>query len=462
MKDKRGVTTQFCTIYRRTPADLLRINSLSSSRDSGGANTRNGGGALMKVGHFSYVSDPMGLGSLGGNRFEIVLRNAWLTGISSSDGETRIAATTAALEKATSSFTESGFINYFGMQRFGKYYTTHLTGIEVIKGDFEKAVSIIMGVQGDESDRFVEARKKWEARFDGVEISNDDATKKAEADAARTISRNLGRFMTCEQSILNSLSRNPRDYKRAFQFIPRNMRLMFVHSVQSYIWNRAASYRIKEGGCECVKVGDLVLTKDNMQHTVDCRTSALQAKAVKLLSEEDVAKGMYSIDDVVLPLVGTGIQYPGGSTGEHFETLLAEIGLTKGALGDIRDRELALKGDYRRLMCKPSDTDFEITLYDDSHHPLLQTDLMKVNGTPLPPPISAQSAEGDEGQGEEGQAGPHVGLIVCFTLPPSSYATIALRELMKRPTSSDYQRQLQLTGQCEAKLSDREEYRKEG
>ena len=46
-----------------------------------------------------------------------------------------------------------------------------------------------------------------------------------------------------------------------------------------------------------------------------------------------------------------------------------------------------------------------------------------------------------------------IGMVVGFTLPPSSYATIALRELMKKPTSADYQRQLQLSGNCESTLN---------
>ena len=42
-----------------------------------------------------------------------------------------------------------------------------------------------------------------------------------------------------------------------------------------------------------------------------------------------------------------------------------------------------------------------------------------------------------------------IGMVIGFTLQPSSYATIALRELMKKPTSADYQRQLQLSGLVE-------------
>jgi len=52
------------------------------------------------------------------------------------------------------------------------------------------------------------------------------------------------------------------------------------------------------------------------------------------------------------------------------------------------------------------------------------------------------------GQGEKQQL---IGMSIGFTLPPSSYATIALRELTKRPTDSSYQRKLNLEGKCEGK-----------
>jgi tRNA(Glu) U13 pseudouridine synthase TruD len=45
---------------------------------------------------------------------------------------------------------------------------------------------------------------------------------------------------------------------------------------------------------------------------------------------------------------------------------------------------------------------------------------------------------------------------VGFTLPASSYATIALRELMKRPTSSDYQSEQKLGSAVETAESPHE------
>ena len=40
--------------------------------------------------------------------------------------------------------------------------------------------------------------------------------------------------------------------------IPKNTRLMYVHSYQSYLWNRVVSRRIREHGLQLV-AGDLVL-----------------------------------------------------------------------------------------------------------------------------------------------------------------------------------------------------------
>lgn len=40
--------------------------------------------------------------------------------------------------------------------------------------------------------------------------------------------------------------------------IPKNLRMMYVHAYQSYVWNRAVSARIELFGCREVVEGDLV------------------------------------------------------------------------------------------------------------------------------------------------------------------------------------------------------------
>ena len=57
----------------------------------------------MHVGNFVYVNKEIRLGDLSGNRFELVIRN--------------IDRTDEELQPVLEAFKETGFINYFGMQR---------------------------------------------------------------------------------------------------------------------------------------------------------------------------------------------------------------------------------------------------------------------------------------------------------------------------------------------------------
>lgn len=453
MKDKRGVTSQFCSVYRIEKEELLALNANKGGNSGGGGNTSTRGFNVIRLGNFHYSSDEVKLGTLAGNRFDIVLRNVDVGDVpGGSDKATHVKCT---LEKASKALQQVGFINYFGMQRFGKSNDTHEVGIAILKGDYEAAIDIIMREKADEQmPRVVSARKAWASRFDSINVANDeDAAKDAEMKCARSILNELGRFMGSEKSVINSLSRKPRDYKRAYSCIAKNMRSMYLHAVQSVWFNKVASYRIETGGSTEVRVGDLVLIEDASLAEGGSGTSGLKGKKVKTVEEQDIERGVYDISQVVLPLVGSKISYPKGACGEKYDELLKQDGIDKSAferIGTI-DREIALGGDYRRLMCKPSDVSFEIKSYTDPVQPLVKTDLMNVNGTELAAATISTDKEvhdADTDMMEDNL----VGLVIGFTLPPSSYATIALRELTKRPTSSEYQGKLQLSGKCEGNI----------
>jgi 23S rRNA pseudoU1915 N3-methylase RlmH len=82
--------------------------------------------------------------------------------------------------------------------------------------------------------------------------------------------------------------------------------------------------------------------------------------------------------------------------------------------------------------------EFEFFEYADPLEPLVQTDLMKLDGV-----------SNNQGAPAE-QSNKLLGMRVELTLPSSAYA-IALRELMKRPTSSEFQGELKLqTDEAEA------------
>lgn len=109
-KDRRGCTTQWVSLKRGIPESLLRaVNRLRG----------------VFVGNFKFSEEELNLGSLQGNRFSIVLRN-----VSASDED---------INSAMTSLRDNGFINYYGLQRFGTVPTspTHHIGKLLLQGSFE-------------------------------------------------------------------------------------------------------------------------------------------------------------------------------------------------------------------------------------------------------------------------------------------------------------------------------------
>jgi tRNA pseudouridine13 synthase len=443
MKDKRGVTSQFCTVYRRTAAEIAAVNSRkpfnSHHNQGGGGNTSSGSIDVVKAGNFRYVDRECNLGTLGGNRFDIVLRNVdpGLMEETESDKEqsqSRMDQAKALAESAAAAMKESGFVNYFGMQRFGKYFDTHLVGIEMLKNNFEDAVEIIMQLKPDEQARTISARQKWKDRFDGIGETEQQSRRKAEQSCANNVKRDLARFMTSEQRMMDHLARRPLDYRGAILSLPTGMMLMFLHSLQSFVWNKTVSHRIEQN--KKVIVGDLVLVENRTLEEGGSGTSGLKGKAVAVVTDDDVKSNKYAMTDVMLPLPGRKIQFPTNESGEYMKSILADLGLS---MEDFKHqcKELTLGGDYRKILCHPNDFEYRMIRYKDPVQPLEPTDLMKCSGEEL-------SSKGDEGD--------LLGMVVGFTLPPSSYATIALRELTRRPTAGQYQKDLQLEGPCEKNI----------
>ena len=49
----------------------------------------------------------------------------------------------------------------------------------------------------------------------------------------------------------------------ALQQLPRNLRLMYVHAFQSYLWNAAATHRARTFGTDAAVEGDLVIVNSS-------------------------------------------------------------------------------------------------------------------------------------------------------------------------------------------------------
>lgn len=88
-----------------------------------------------------------------------------------------------------------------------------------------------------------------------------------------------------------------------------------------------------------------------------------------------------------------------------------------------------MAGTYRRIMHKPTNMSYKLMRYDDPNFPLAATDEDKLLNRTLPTPP------------EDGQ---HLALQIDLTLGSSTYATMAMREILKEETSSQHQKELTL------------------
>ena len=121
-KDKRGVTVQQVTAFKLDPARLAGLNPRLRG---------------MRVGNFGFTDEQLRLGDLRGNRFQLVLRAV------AAAGAEVVAAAAAAL-------ATSGFINYFGLQRFGTGATpTHTLGAALLRGQWREAVRLLLTPRAD-------------------------------------------------------------------------------------------------------------------------------------------------------------------------------------------------------------------------------------------------------------------------------------------------------------------------
>ena len=86
----------------------------------------------LRLGDFKYVDCAVHLGDLAGNRFLITLR-----GVEPRDD--------ALVGAAAEGLRSSGFINYFGLQRFGVGpITTHAVGAALLKGQWQEAIDLLL------------------------------------------------------------------------------------------------------------------------------------------------------------------------------------------------------------------------------------------------------------------------------------------------------------------------------
>eukprot|EP00755_Sulcionema_specki_P009018 Sspe_Gene.42508::Locus_20634_Transcript_1_1_Confidence_1.000_Length_1935::g.42508::m.42508/K06176/truD, PUS7; tRNA pseudouridine13 synthase len=292
MKDKKAVTTQRCSVRG------LRVDELLSFEHD-----------RLKVSNLEVLTKPMQTGCLGGNSFEIRLRGC--------SGLDNVASCVDAV-------STRGFVNFFGPQRFSCIARKDLhVGGCLVRGDWAGALDVLMAVSEADSPEVVVAKEAFLRTRD-----------------ARAAARSLPPHRTAERTILMAVHHKAAPPKW-FMAVGHSERELWVHAMQSWIWNKVVSLRLQRYGCDVLK-GDLVvpraegLVKPNKGEPLVCR---------------DASK--YSISDVVLPKPGAaGTTYPDNAVAGIYDEVLREYGLTREWDG-AKAVGVNLYPDYRRVVQRP-------------------------------------------------------------------------------------------------------------
>ncbi|MFW3146648.1 MAG: tRNA pseudouridine(13) synthase TruD, partial [Thermoplasmatota archaeon] len=202
-KDKRAVTTQLFS-FRLEPealddlslADVEVLSRYRSNRE-------------------------LELGYLMGNSFHIRIRDMQ---------KKKQEIEEIARDTMNELVSTGGFPNYFGVQRFGVIRPiTHLVGKHILHGRLKEAVMTYVGqpMQLEESE-IRSARERIEVEMDFQEA----------------VDYYPANFLF-ERSMIHHLKRKPDDWAGALDQLPDNLKMMFVHAYQSYLFNMILSERIK-------------------------------------------------------------------------------------------------------------------------------------------------------------------------------------------------------------------------
>jgi tRNA pseudouridine13 synthase len=384
-KDRRAATVQRVSVFKQTAERVAPLNR----------QLRN-----ARIGNFTYEKQRLELGELAGNEFSITLRDCHFGDEEKLDETAKVQLATDVVDKAVTNLQKNGFINYFGLQRFGTFETgTDTVGKLILQGNFQGAVEAILTYNESTLDSAPEDKIGRDDLNRAKAIHKFKTTGRAH-EAVEMLSRRFG----AETAIIRHLGgRNTgNDYLGALLKISRNLRTMYVHAYQSFVWNMVASERWSRYGSTVV-AGDLVI--------IDRRAEKLAAldevdengevvihpageevavshddifERARPLTAEEASSGRYTIFDIVLPMPGYDIEYPNNEIGNFYKDFMgSEAG---GGLdpADMRrkQRDFSLSGSYRNFMAAiGKDFSFEVKTYKDAVEQLVETDWEKLQKT---------------------------------------------------------------------------------
>uniref|UniRef100_A0A8D3BFT4 Pseudouridylate synthase PUS7L n=1 Tax=Scophthalmus maximus TaxID=52904 RepID=A0A8D3BFT4_SCOMX len=377
IKDKRAITYQSMVVKKVSPQRLKEKRAEFEKRG-------------MRLSQVRPVSEPLRLGRLQGNHFDLVVRDlrphrAGDTHSSDADRHTRLAA---LVKEALENVKARGFVNYYGPQRFGtgQSVQSDRVGLALLKEDMVSAVRLFFTPEeGDDPQS--QAKRHF--------LQTDNAK---ESLALMPLCKARERLML---RALNRYGTSPDGCAQAWLSLPHSMRVFYPHAYCSRVWNDAVAHRLATLG-HSARRGDLVWMPEGQSKADDGgETSCAQ---IHVVTDQEEQNEVYTLGQVLLPMPGNTVKYPENAMGTWYQERLARDGLE-----DCRFRvsglKLNLPGCYRPLLALPRNLKYQLQR------------------------AACREGGGGEVKGDRKQDLPT--LTLNFDLDSSCYATVCLREIMK-------------------------------
>lgn len=220
-KDKRGITTQKISCFNTVPEEITKLTRAKFWDKR------------IQIDNFEFRENELRLGMLKGNQFSVVLR---FINIDDDD-----------LYPSLKSLAENGFINYFGMQRFGVSATpTHKVGLYVIRKQWKNVVLNILNTTFI-NEILTEIKVEQDAILDNLD----------------QVLNKVPRYLT-EHKLLSTLKKQGKNaFQNAFKSLNKQLQVLYPHAYQSYIWNLTVSERIRMNKSGLL-IGDIVRKRTSL------------------------------------------------------------------------------------------------------------------------------------------------------------------------------------------------------
>ena len=287
IKDRNALTVQMASIFGADPEAVMRTRIKDISING------------------AWKSDGIEMGSNLGNAFSIRVR-----GVQSFDVD-------AIMEELSGTAP-----NYFDAQRFGSRLNNAAVGLFIMEGRFEEAVmEFLTGAENETSADAIAARKR---------LSEEQDFKQA--------MEYFPRYLKTERTVISALCRE-KNYANALRSMPRGISLLFIHAVESYIFNAELESRIKDGNLSSgIKLGSNIAGFPDAKSRSDNGFPA--APLVGYKTEDSAISG-------------------------YAEDTMAKLGITKERFLIKSMPELSMKGDVRALLMPFKD--FSYANEDEKH-----------------------------------------------------------------------------------------------